>query len=434
MVAQCRSAKVSGINPERAAVPRLTADGRRIRVRLPSYSYPLTLFAPPARAVFCGRITSFYLGIANVLAARESHTAMNLVRRLTYSLLSVCVAAPFLVAQDVPTLHTSSSAPQERQQDTPSFHSEVKEVLVPVTIRDKHGKIVQTLDPKDFTLVQDGKTQTITSFRRDTNLPLTLGLLVDTSMSMHEQLGAEKSASQKFLDEMLTQAKDQAFVIHFDREVELLQDVTASKDKLYNALGMLESAHTDVDTTRGNGGDGDEGQRGSRHHGGTQLYDAVYLAANEILSKQQGRKAIVILTDGRDRGSKETLSDAVEAAQRADTTVYAIYFKGEEEHRGFGDRRGGGMGGPRIGYPGGKILTDIATKTGGQMFEAKKKDNIDAIYAQIEEELRSQYMLAYKPDAASEGYHRITVTAKDKDLKVQAREGFYVGEETTAAK
>jgi VWFA-related protein len=381
---------------------------------------------------------------------------MNLVQRLTYALVPVCLVAP-LIAQDLPKLHTSSPPPQERQQDTPVLHSEVKEVLVLVTVRDKHGKIVQTLDAKDLTLVQDGKQQAITSFRRDTNLPLLLGLLVDTSMSMHEQLGAEKTASQKFLGEMLSQAKDQAFILHFDREVELLQDVTSAKDKLSNALGMLESAHTDVDT-RGNGGDGGDDHRSGRR-GGAQLYDAVYLAANEILAKQTGRKAVVILTDGQDRGSKETLADAVEAAQRADVTVYAIYFKGEEEHRGFGH----GVG-PRIGFPGGgggypggqgpypgggggrrgeereptvdgkKILTDIATKTGGQMFEAKKKDKIGAIYAQIAEELRGQYMLAYKPDPAPEGYHRITVSAKDADYKVQAREGFYVGEETTAAK
>ena len=379
-------------------------------------------------------------------------------------MLSMCLLVPALWAQDTPTLRKSSPPAHARGEDTPSIHSEVKEVLVPFTVRDKHGKILQTLDPKDFTLVQDGKEQAITSFRRDTNLPLTLGLPVDTSANMREELSAEKSASQKFLDEMLSQDKDKAFILHFDNEVELLQDVTASKDKLYNALGLLEAAHSDIDTTRGQGGDRDE-QRGNRRRGGTQLYDAIYLSANEIMSKQQGRKAIVILSDGRDGGSKETLADAVEAAQRADMTVYAIYFKGEEQNRGFGDRRGGGMGGPRIGYPGGgggypggpgggpggypgggrrgeereisvdgkKILTDIATKTGGQMFEVKKKDSVEAIYAQIAEELRSQYMMAYKPNPAEEGYHRITLTAKDKEMKVQAREGFYIGGDATAA-
>lgn len=390
---------------------------------------------------------------------------MSYLRKLSCSLLGVCLAVPLLHGQDMPTLHQASPPPEQRQTDSASIHVEVKEVTVPVTVRDKHGKLVQNLGKDDFTLVQDGKAQTITNLRHDTNLPITLGLLVDTSMSMRDQLSAEKAASQKFLDEMLTQAKDQAFVIHFDREVELLQDLTASKDKLYNALGELETTHSSQQDDSGS--DTGQGQPRMHHHGGTQLYDAVYLAANEILKKQEGRKAIVVLTDGQDRGSKETLMDAVEAAQRADTIVYAIYFKGEEEHHGFGNGgRGGGMGGPRIGFPGGgggypggpggypggggrrggeqrepqvdgkKILTDIATKTGGQMFEATKKDKLDAIYSQIAEELRNQIILAYTPDksSAEPGYHRITLSTKDKDMKIQAREGFYIPEATTASK
>jgi VWFA-related protein len=355
-------------------------------------------------------------------------------------------------------------------QEAPSFHVDVKEVTLPVTVRDKHGKIVQNLGKDDFVLQQDGKPQTISNLRHDTNLPLTLGLLVDTSMSMREALSAEKTASEKFLDQMLAQPKDQAFLIHFDREVELLQDLTSSRDKLYNALGLLETAHSDQDSSDSRGdNDGGQGQPRMRRHGGTQLYDAIYLAANEILKKQPGRKAIVILSDGQDRGSKETLADAVEAAQRADTIVYAIYFKGaEEEHRGTGNGGGRGMGGPRIGFPGGgggypggggghpggaargggggenreprvdgkKILTDIATKTGGQMFEVTKKETVDTIYTQIAEELRSQFILAYTPDksSADSGYHRIALTAKDKDYKVQTREGYYIAEQTAAAK
>ncbi len=344
----------------------------------------------------------------------------------------------------------------------------VREVTLPVTVRDKHGKIVQNLGKDDFVLQQDGKLQTISNIRRDTNLPLTLGLLVDTSMSMRGELGAEKSASQKFLDEMFTQSNDQAFIIHFDREVELLQDITSSRDKLYNALGLLETAHTDQSTdssdddSRGQG----QGQPRMRRRGGTQLYDAIYLASNEVLKKQPGRKAIVVLTDGQDRGSKETLNDAIEAAQRADTIVYAIYLKGEEQ-RGLGNDRGmrrggigfpGGGGGYPGGYPGGgggypgggrrggpsqepkvdgkKILTEMATKTGGQMFEVTKKDTVDQIYSQIAEELRSQLILAYTPDKTSTdaGYHRVNLTAKDKDFKVQTREGYYIQEQTTASK
>jgi VWFA-related protein len=353
-------------------------------------------------------------------------------------------------------------------QETPSFHVDVKEVTLAVTVRDKHGKIVQKLAKDDFVLQQDGKPQTISNLRHDINLPITLGLLVDTSRSMSNELSAEKSASHKFLDEMLTQPKDQAFVIHFDKEVELLQDLTSSRDKLFNAIGLLETAHSDqqTDSTRGDGDD--HGQSRGRRRGGTQLYDSIYLASNEILKKQEGRKAIVILSDGRDRGSKETLADAVESAQRADTMIYAIYFKGEEQQRrGFGDRDGGGgMGRPRIGFPGGgggypggpggspgggrrggrepeearidgkKILTELAGKTGGQMFEVTKKETVEQIYTEIAEELRSQFVLAYTPDksSADSGYHRIALTAKDKDLKVQTREGYYIPEQTAAAK
>ena len=315
---------------------------------------------------------------------------------------------------------------------------------------------------------QDGKPQTISNFRLDKNLPLTLGLLVDTSMSMRDELSAEKGASQKFLDQMLTQSKDQAFLIHFDREVELLQDLTSSRDKLYSALGMLETATPQHnEDSSGNGDDRGQGQPRMRRRGGTQLYDAIYLASNEVLKKQPGRKAIVILTDGQDRGSKETLNDAVEAAQRADTVVYAIYLKGEEG-RGGGDnnrgmRRGGigfpgGGGGYPGGYPGGgggypggrrgggqsqeprvdgkKILTEITTKTGGQMFEVTKKDTVDQIYTQIAEELRTQFILAYTPDrtTADPGYHRVNLTAKNKEYKVQTREGYYIQEQTTASK
>ncbi len=379
---------------------------------------------------------------------------MNHVARYFYVFFGLAL---FAAAQDLPTLHdkTSSSAPAARETDTPTVQVEVKEVTLPVTVRDKKNKLVENLTKDDFDLVQDGKTQTITNLRHETNLPLTFGLLVDTSMSMRGALDKEKSASHKFIDDEMTQPKDQGFVIHFDHEVELLQDLTASRDKLYNALGLLETAHTSQDTSS----DDDSRGRGGHHHGGTQLYDAIYLASNEILNKQEGRKAIVVITDGEDRGSKETLSDAVEAAQRADTIVYAIYMKGEEENRGFGN---GGRGGPRIGFPGGgggypgggggypgggrrggeeremkvdgkKILTELATKTGGQMFEAKK-DNLESVYAQITEELRNQMILAYTPDKSSAevGYHRVTLTAKNKDLKVQTREGYYIPEPTAS--
>jgi VWFA-related protein len=179
--------------------------------------------------------------------------------------------------------------------------------------------------------------------------------------------------------------------------------------------------------------------------GGTQLYDAIYLASDELMKKQPGRKAVVVLSDGVDRGSKETIEGAIEAAQRSDTIVYAVYLKGEEpfrDHGGFGYPRmgGGGMGGgPMGGHRGGnrgpeeqradgkKVLERIAKETGGRMYEISKKDPLDQIYSSLDEELRNQYSLGFTPDKAdSGGYHKIALRTKQRDTEVQTREGFYL--------
>jgi VWFA-related protein len=343
--------------------------------------------------------------------------------------------------------------------DTPTLQVNVKVVTLPVTVRDKHGKMITNLGKDDFTLTEDGRPQIIKYFNLDTKLPLTLGLLVDTSRSMSTVLDQERSASEKFLDQMLTQPDDRAFILHFDRQVELLQDITSEKDKLQKALKELEpSAPSDSE----DGSDSGSG-RSTRHRAGTQLYDAIYLASNELTKKLQGRKALIILSDGVDRGSKESLSEAVEAAERAETVVYAIYIKGEEEPHQGGMGNGGGHRSGGMGYPGGggwpgsgggggnsgggngggrggqgreqephvdgkKMLTEICDKTGGRVFEAKKKDQVDGIYSQIAEELRSQYMLGYTPDKqSSSGFHAIHLAVKNKDFTVQTREGYYAG-------
>ena len=164
----------------------------------------------------------------------------------------------------------------------------VKVVTLPVTVRDKHGKIVRDLTKDDFTLQEDGRAQTIKYFSQDSNLPLTLGLLVDTSRSQTNVLEAERNASRSFLDQMLVQSKDKAFVIHFDHEVELLQDLTSSHEKLQAALDLLK---TPSDRERSNDPDDTSNSpsgSGSHHGGGTQLYDAVFLASNELMKKQSG--------------------------------------------------------------------------------------------------------------------------------------------------
>lgn len=335
--------------------------------------------------------------------------------------------------------------PQEGQ---PKIAVEVKTVSVLATVRDKHGKIISNLTKDDFQLDEDGRPQTINYFAHESDLPLRLGLLVDTSLSQRRLIDQERSASYSFLDHLLREDKDLAFVIHFDREVELLQEFTPSRPKLQAALQALQTPQSE-----GGGGGGAGGGRGSgngggsgggrgrgSHGGGTLLYDAVFLAADELMSKQQGRKALIILSDGVDHGSKETMAEAIATAQRADTIIYSILFADDEENArpsGFGMGGHGGYGGGRGGrfppqeqHPDGKkILEQISKETGGRMFKVSKKETVDAIYAEIEEDLRNQYSLAYTPDKGNTvGYHKIHLLAKPKDLVVQARDGYYFGQ------
>jgi VWFA-related protein len=350
----------------------------------------------------------------------------------------------------------------------------VKVVNVPATVRDKHGKIISNLGKDDFVLEEDGRPQTIRYFSHDTDLPLTLGLLVDTSMSQRRVLEDERHASYVFLDQMLHQPKDVAFVIHFDHEVELLQDLTANRQKLESALQALQVSQSNSSNQQtgnqggnsggSNGGGNSGGYPGSGYPGGrgggrrnggggggfrgagTLLYDASYLASDELMKKQPGRKALIILSDGVDHGSKYGLETAIETAQRADTVVYSILFKDDEDNNrgfngGFGGggmgRRGGGQRFPQESRPDGKkILERISKETGGRLFVVSKKEPIDKIYESIAEELRNQYNLGYTPDQpSSEGsFHKIVLKTKQKDQAVQAREGYYAVHESAEAK
>jgi VWFA-related protein len=345
---------------------------------------------------------------------------------------------------------------------------QAREVVLPVTVRDKKGALVTSLNAGDFTLTEDGRPQTIKSFTRESNLPFRLGLLVDTSHSLSGAMDNERKAAGKFVDQMLpadpkaATKGDQAFLIHFDREVELLEDFTDSRDKLHHELDELGPTRAAKNDTLGPETAGDDRERPRGGRGGTQLYDAIYLASDELMKPKDGRKALVVFSDGVDRGSKETLNDAVDAADRANVAVYTIYFKGEQERpgggfpgQGGGGRRGGmggggypggggGYPGGGGGYPGGggrgggggdkreavdgkKIMEKIAVRTGGRYFEAKKKDNLEEIYGQIAEELRGQYLLTYTPDLVDKegGFHKIALKANKDDLVVVTREGYY---------
>jgi VWFA-related protein len=343
-------------------------------------------------------------------------------------------------------------------RQTPPVTVNVTAINLFATVRDKHGALINNLSKDDFLLEQDAKPHTITYFARESDLPLTLGLLVDTSGSQRRLLPQEISASHVFLDHLLREDKDKAFLIHFDREVELLQDLTSSHQKLHAAIDQIHapqylqaSSGGGASSGAGAGGYGGHGGHGPRG-AGTLLYDAVYLASDELMKKQQGRKALIVLTDGVDRGSKETLEQAIESSQRADTLVYCILFEDKDAYGhggGFGGPRMGGMGG---GYPGGRgggyprrtkesrpdgkqVLEQLAKASGGRFFEVSKKAPLDKIYASIDEELRNQYVLGYtleKADATP-GYHALHLAAKQKDLTVQSRSGFYLEDSSPAA-
>jgi VWFA-related protein len=362
-----------------------------------------------------------------------------------------------------------------QEQPAATLKVQAREVLLPVTVRDKKGALVTSLKMSDFTLTEDGRPQTIKSFTRESNLPFRVGLLVDTSRSVSGAMESERKAAGKFVDLMLppepkagaepdaAKQPNQAFLIHFDREVELLEDFTNSRDKLHRELDEMGPTRGEQNSSQGpetTGDDRDSGQQSRNHGGGTQLYDAIYLAADELMKPKDGRKALVVFSDGVDRGSKETLNDAVDAADKANLAVYTIFFKGEQEGgqgNGFPGQRRGGMGGGGYpgggggypggggGYPGGggggrrgggsntssvdgkKIMEKIAERTGGRYFEAKKKDNLDEIYGLIAEELRGQYLLTYTPDKVDTdgGFHKILLKANKSDLTVATREGYY---------
>jgi VWFA-related protein len=337
---------------------------------------------------------------------KEVKDPTRLTRRSLLAAMSVAPAGRLLHGQQAPEA---------------TFSTGVNVVNVYATVRDRKGEVVRNLTKDDFLLSEDGRDQVIRYFSQESNLPLTIGLVIDTSGSTQRVLPDEQAASFRFLDQVMRQDKDSAFVMHFDFETELLQDITSSHKLLERALNQLESPNL---LRRGGGPwnfpGGRGGRRGGRRGGGTVLYDAVFLAADELMKKQPGRKALILLSDGQDQGSRLSLSQAVEAAQRADTLVYSILFEDPDMvNMGLG-RMGGGPDGRQV-------LDRISRETGGRFFEVTRRMPIDKVFAAIEEDLRNQYSLGYTPQGTGhrEGYHRIRLTTRQKGLTVQTREGYY---------
>lgn len=311
----------------------------------------------------------------------------------------------------VSLLWAQARNPSDVPEGAATITVDVDVVNILATVRDKDGHLVTNLTKDDFILEEEGQPQTIKYFSRQTDLPLTIGLLVDTSVSQERLLGEETRASHQFFTQVLRLQKDLAFLISFDVDVELLQDLTGSADLLRSGLEKLQI----------------QGGAGGLHPGpvptsgtppGTVLYDGVFLAADEMMRNQVGRKALVLISDGVDSGSRLKQDQAIEAAQRADAVIYGIRYFDRGFYYGMGGFGGAG---------GGSTLKTLSRETGGNMFEVSRKQPLSQIYDTIQNELRSQYSIGYTSglDPEQQGFRKIKLRAKDKKLKVQARSGYY---------
>ncbi len=271
-----------------------------------------------------------------------------------------------------------------------------------VTVQNRSGELIHDLKQDDFKLLEDGRPQTIRYFSQQSDLPLTLGLMVDTSMSQEKVMDAERGASMRFLDQMFRENKDHVFLMQFDMSIQLRQALTSSLKPLYDILPFV-----DTPTRR---------ELMSGGSAGTLLFDAIIKASNELMKPLQGRKALIVLSDGEDVGSEAHVSDAIEAAQRADTLIYSIEFSDAS----FGGHLFGGNEGRNW-------LIKMSSETGGGFFSVNKKLSIEQIFSMIEAELRNQYSIGYvsdKPCTISE-FRKIQLTVRQKGLIVQARPRYW---------
>jgi VWFA-related protein len=297
-------------------------------------------------------------------------------------------------------------------QDDSVIKLDVSLVNVLCSVRAKNGGLVANLEKKDFKVFEDGKEQEIKYFTRETDLPLTIGLLIDTSASQERLMDIEKRAASQFFSKVLRK-NDLAFLMQFGSEAELLQDETNSPKLLQDGLNRLRPSvpvgglHPGPVPTQQN-------------TAGTILFDAVYLASNEKLKSEVGRKAMVLITDGVDTGSRISRDKSIEAAQKADAIVYSIDYE---------DRSAYGFGTFNVGNGDGD-LKRMSSETGGQVFRVDRKNSLDDIFRQIQEEMRSQYVIGYTPAGSKKdgSYHKLEIRAANKDYKVQARKGYYAVE------
>jgi VWFA-related protein len=306
----------------------------------------------------------------------------------------------------VPPLLTQEPRPEDLP---PAITVDVDVVNILASVRDKKGALIGNLTKDDFTVYEDGKEQQIKYFARETDLPLTIGLLVDVSGSQENLIEIEKRAAYEFFSQVLRK-KDMAFLISFGSEAELLQDFTGSPTLLKAGLEKLR-----VNAAVGGLHPGPVPTASQPR--GTILHDAVYLAATDRLAKEVGRKVVVIITDGVDQGSRVELEDAIAAAHRADAVIYSIQYIDPSVYH-----RSGGFY-----FPSDSALKKMSEQTGGRMFRVDRKHSLPEIFEQLQEEMRSQYAIGYTPANATKdgGFRKIEIKTRDKNLKVQARRGYF---------
>ncbi|HEY7353534.1 MAG TPA: VWA domain-containing protein [Terriglobales bacterium] len=306
-----------------------------------------------------------------------------------------------------------SQKDNEDEQPVTTFRANTDVVQLFFNVKDKKGGLIPNLPKDSFQILEDSKPQTIKYFSTDSDLPLTLGILIDSSVSQGNVLQMEQQVGGAFLSEIL-RPKDMAFVIDFNIRVSLVQDFTGSVGRLKTALNSVRIDSGGQAAVAGIPGQGGGPVPTIGQPKGTLLYDAVYLASHDEMAQQVDRKAMILLTDGVDQGSQYKLRDAIEAAQKADTIVYVLLCA-DRGFYGFG------------GFGGDSEMKKMTADTGGRMIEVgNKTEKLKAAFDQISQELRSQYNIGYVPTNSLKngGFRKVEIKTKD-GYKIQARSGYF---------
>ncbi len=329
---------------------------------------------------------------------------------LATSSLNAFAAYGLLQEPGPPPPGQDQTAPNQQ----PTIRVGVDLVNILFTVRTKKGQLIPNLEQKDFRVYEDGKEQTVQHFSRETDLPLTIGLLIDISASQERLIDIERQAASAFFSSVIRK-KDEAFLISFGKSTDLLQDFTNSPRQLSAGLNDLRGDSGYMPSLGGIPNTGPLPQTGTPK--GTLLFDAVYLASDEKLKTEVGRKALVLITDGDDQGSTYNVKTAIEAAQKADAIIYSIYYVDHMFYAAAGMFGSGGEG----------DLRKMSSETGGRVFSVNNKHPLNEIFKELQDELRNQYSISYVPSNSSRdgSFHHVEIKVDNKDYKVQARNGYY---------